>query len=262
VERLGEQDKGKRWYKAREFAGLTGLTVRTLHHYDRLGLLRAARRTAAGYRLYTLRDLARLEQIVALKFIGFSLNDIKTILVNPKNFDLAEMLRLQREIMTRKRACLDSVIAAIERAESIARKRGSLDLTSLKRIIEVINVQSNTNWMMQYYSDEARRKLEERAKDWTPEKQAKVSADWAALFKDVDAAMANHVDPTSKRARRLAKRWDELIGRFTGDDPEIVAGLEALYADQPNWPGTFQKPFDEKYAAFIRDAKSHTRKEK
>src|SRR5262249_7055122 len=163
------------WYKASEFAVLTGLTVRALHHYDRLGLLPPARRTAAGYRLYTLRDLARLEQIVALKFIGFSLDDIKTILFDPKKFDLAEML--QREIMTRKRAWLDSAIAAIERAESIARKRSSLDVTSLKRIIEVISMQTNTNWMMQYYSEEARRKLEERAKDWTPEKQAKVSAD-------------------------------------------------------------------------------------
>ena len=70
----------KRWYKANEFARLTGVTVRTLHHYDRLGLLKPSGRTPAGYRLYGERDFARLQQIVILKFIGFPLNQIKEIL--------------------------------------------------------------------------------------------------------------------------------------------------------------------------------------
>jgi hypothetical protein len=64
----------------------------------------------------------------------------------------------------------------------LARKRGDLDVESLKQVIEVINMENNTKWMLQYYSEEARRKIEERAKDWTPEKQAKVSADWGASF--------------------------------------------------------------------------------
>lgn len=65
-----------RRYQVHEFADLAGVTVRALHHYDRLGLLRA-RRTDAGYRLYTARDLERLEQIVALKFFGLPLKQIK-----------------------------------------------------------------------------------------------------------------------------------------------------------------------------------------
>ena len=64
-------------FQAREFAELTGVTVRTLHHYDRLGLLKPSGRTAAGYRLYGERDFARLQQIITLKFIGFPLNQIK-----------------------------------------------------------------------------------------------------------------------------------------------------------------------------------------
>ncbi len=58
-------------YRARQFANLAGVTVRTLHHYDRFGLLKPRRRTDAGYRLYEDRDLERLEQVVALKFLGF-----------------------------------------------------------------------------------------------------------------------------------------------------------------------------------------------
>src|SRR5256885_10285045 len=89
-------------FKAREFAVLTGVTVRTLHHYDRLGLLKPSRYTQAGYRLYSERDLARLQQIVTLKFIGLSLKQIKGIL-SQKSFDLATALRAQREIITEKR---------------------------------------------------------------------------------------------------------------------------------------------------------------
>jgi DNA-binding transcriptional MerR regulator len=252
-------DKTGRWYQASEFAELTGVTVRALHHYDRLGLLRPTRRTPAGYRLYGERDVARLEQIIALKFIGFSLKEIKTIL-DREALDLPTMLRLQREIIARKRQQLDSAIAAIERAERMVSERGEADLETFKQIIEVMNMENNTNWMMQYYSEEARQKIEARAKDWTPEKQAKASADWAALFKDINAAIADGADPASERAQQLAARWDELIRGFTGGDPEIAAGLRRLYADQSNWPATFEKPFDDEHAAFVGKARAHQQK--
>jgi DNA-binding transcriptional MerR regulator len=248
-------DKAGRWYQASEFAELTGVTVRALHHYDRLGLLRPSSRTRAGYRLYGERDVARLEQIIALKFIGFSLKEIKTIL-DREALDLPTMLRLQREIIARKRQHLDSAIAAIERAERMVSERGEADVETFKQIIEVMNMDNNTNWMMQYYSEEARQKIEERAKDWTPEKQAKASADWAALFKDINAAIADGADPASERAQQLAARWDELIRGFTGGDPEIAAGLRRLYADQSNWPTTFEKPFNDEHAVFVSKARA------
>jgi len=67
-------------YRVTEFASLAGVTVRTLHHYDRLGLLNPGRHSESGYRLYGERDLARLEQIVVLKFIGLPLKDIRKLL--------------------------------------------------------------------------------------------------------------------------------------------------------------------------------------
>jgi len=63
-------------YRASEFAALAHVTVRALHHYDRLGLLRPKQRSRAGYRLYSARDFARLEQIVVLKFLGIPLKQI------------------------------------------------------------------------------------------------------------------------------------------------------------------------------------------
>src|SRR5437879_12134477 len=85
-------------YRASEFGGRAGVTVRALHHYDRLGLLKPSGRTASGYRLYSDRDLVRLEQIVALKFIGFPLSHIRDLL-HGKDMDLSAMLRQQRQII-------------------------------------------------------------------------------------------------------------------------------------------------------------------
>src|SRR5579871_5156810 len=104
-----------RMYRTQEFAALAGVTVRALHHYDRLGLLKP-RRTNSGYRLYCLKDLERLEQIVALKFLGISLKEIKTLLDrNP--LALPDALRLQRRILEEKRQFLDRAIRAIAEAE-------------------------------------------------------------------------------------------------------------------------------------------------
>ena len=242
-------DQAGHW-QASEFAELTGVTVRALHHYDRLGLLRPSRRTRAGYRQYGAGDVTRLEQIVALKFIGFPLKDIRAIL-DREALDLMQTLKMQRDIIAAKRRHLDRAIKAIERAERLVAERGESNLEALRQIIEVINMEDNKNWMLQYYSEEARRKLEERGKDWTPEKQEKISAAWAALFKDVEAARAEGLDPASERAQLLAARWDELIRGFTGGDPEISEGLKRLYSDQGNWPATFKQPFSNENASFI-----------
>ena len=98
-------------YQAREFAELAGVTVRALHHYDRLALLRP-KRTDAGYRLYGIRDLERLEQIVALKFLGLSLKQIKNLLDRDTRA-LPAVLKSQRRALEEKRQRLDQAIGVI-----------------------------------------------------------------------------------------------------------------------------------------------------
>src|SRR5262245_64689343 len=85
------------FYQIHEFAELAGVTVKALRHYDRLGLLKP-KRTAGGYRLYAIRDLERLEQIIALKFLGVPLKQIKIVLDRPAR-PLSETLRLQRRAL-------------------------------------------------------------------------------------------------------------------------------------------------------------------
>ncbi len=247
-----------RWYQTSEFARLTGVTVRTLHHYDRIGLLKPSRRTAKGHRFYCEGDVARLQQIVTLKFLGFSLSDIKNVL-DRQSLALQDALRLQREIIEEKRRRLDVAISAIRAAEHSLVDSAAPDWEAFAKIIEVITMQDNTDWMMTYYSAEAQQALAERGKDWTPEKQAQIEADWNQLFRDVEEAAAAGVDPASAPAQALVARWDGLIAAFTGGHPAITEGLDKLYADSENWQGGFQRPWSDAVGAFI-DAARRARK--
>jgi DNA-binding transcriptional MerR regulator len=242
--------------QAQEFAARAGVTVRTLHHYDRLGILKPSHRTAAGYRLYGERDLARLQQIVTLKFIGLSLKQIKELLAQGE-FDLQTTLRFQRQVIEEKRRRMDMAVEAIRKAESVMSMSGQLDWEALKKIIEVINMQHNMEWIKKYYTEE---QLADLARRGTPEVLERGQRDWAALIKDVQAAVSAGVDPGSDEAQQLAGRWQKLIEEFTGGDPGIAENLRKLYADQANWPETFQKPYGNEVGAFISEAQAQRKK--
>lgn len=240
-------------YRVSEFAAKTGVTVRTLHHYDRLGLLRPSGRTEAGHRLYGERDFARLQQIVTLKFIGLPLRQIKELLEGGE-LDLESTLRLQRRLLLEKRLQVEAAIAAIEEAERALKSGATPDLAALKKIIEVMERQNSMEWTKKYYDEEAQAKIAERGRAWTPEMQAKVEQDWKTLISEIEAAIAAKTDPASDKARTLAQRWAELVRGFTGGDPGIQQGLNKLYADQQNWPQNFHKPFSDEVAEYIRKA--------
>lgn len=240
-------------YKVSEFAEKAGVTVRTLHHYDRLGILKPSGRTVAGYRLYRDGDFVRLQQIVTLKFIGLPLRQIKAVL-DRSTMDLAQTLRVQRLILQEKRSQVEMAIQAITEAESSVQSGSAPDLAALRKIIEVMERQNNMEWTKKYYSEEAQAKIAERATTFTPEMQAKVTQQWSDLIRDVEAAMQNHEDPTGPKARSLAERWSTLVSGFTGGDPEIQKGLNQLYADQANWPASMQKPFSDEVHTYIKKA--------
>jgi DNA-binding transcriptional MerR regulator len=222
------KEDANRLYRAQEFAELAGVTVRTLHHYDQLGLLKP-RRSESGYRLYRERDLERLEQIVALKFLGIPLKQVRTLL-DRDSLDLAAALRVQRRILEEKRRLLDSAIGAIRRAQE---RPGT---AQLKKIIEVLEMQKDTDWAMKYHTGEAQAKVEARRQLWTPELQAEVSRQWTELTAEAKAALGDGEDPAGPKVQALAARWVKLVEGFTGGDPEIAEGVKRVWADRENWP--------------------------
>jgi len=243
------QHNSKELFKAQEFAKLAGVTVRALHHYDRLGLLKPKQRSRAGYRLYTQRDLGRLEQIVVLKFLGMPLKQIRSVLESESKLPLA--LRRQQIVLAEKRRQLDKAIAAIGSAQLSLDSQHQPDWKLFQYIIKEIEMQNNMDWSKKYYSPETQAKVEERKKLWSPELQEQVSRDWAALIADVEGALGE--DPAGPKAQSLAVRWRKLLEGFTGGDPEIQKGLNKMWADQSNWPDSQRQAYsiNPKVQAFI-----------
>ena len=222
----------KELYHTQEFAKLAGVTVRALHHYDRLGLLKPRQRSRSGYRLYSDRDFARLEQIVVLKFLGLPLKQIRGLLEAESN--LADALRRQQVVLGEKRRQLDKAIYAISNAQESVHAHSEPDWKLFRYIVQEIEMQNSMDWTKKYYSPEAQEKVEERRKLWSPELQERVSRDWAQLLADIEASLGE--DPASTKAQELAARWKKLLEGFTEGDPEIQKGLNKMWADQANWP--------------------------
>ena len=221
-----------RLYKVREFADLAGVTVRTLHHYDRIGLLKP-RRSSSGYRLYVLTDLERLVQITALKFIGIPLHEIK-VLLEASPLSLAESLRLQHKALKEKRDLITRAIQAIEEAETLVRPDRATDASVLRKIIEVIEMEPEAKSVRKYYTEEAWARKIQLIEQIPPQALETYSQAWKKMFLEVEAAL--EVDPAGEAGQSLAKQWVLLAETMSGGDSEIKAAAIKAWKDHQNWP--------------------------
>jgi DNA-binding transcriptional MerR regulator len=217
-------------YRVHEFADLAGVTVKTLHHYDRLGLLKA-RRTDAGYRVYVAADLGRLEQIVALKFIGLPLKQIKALLERGLP-SLDDALRLQRHVLEEQQRRLGRAIDALRAAEKDLPAAGTSEPGVLKRLIEAIAMEDSAEILKGYFGEAAWTRWKER-------RSPDAAREWDGLYRDITASLDE--DIRSEQARRLADRWLSLVETEVGGDPSIRTGLIKAWTDGHRLPALLQR---------------------
>jgi DNA-binding transcriptional MerR regulator len=223
----------RRSFRTREFATLAGVTARALRHYDRLGLLKP-QRTASGYRAYSDGDFARLEQIVALKFIGVPLKKIALFAARTPEA-LVKALGAQRQVLERKRRLLDRAIHAIGEAEGLLRAGHESDPLVYRRIIEVIQMQNNDAQWKDMYEELIKAKMA-RLTSLSPEEATALRAEWDVLLRDVEGALGE--DPAGPVAQELADRWLKRLERLMGApiDPVMVRAA-AIYQTTGRWSG-------------------------
>jgi DNA-binding transcriptional MerR regulator len=222
-------------YRIGEFAELAGVTVRALHHYDRIGLLKPQRGSSGG-RLYCQKDLERLEQIAALKFLGVPLREIKVLLKHGP-LTLIDSLQVQREALTEKRTLIDRALAAIEAAQKAIQSGQTTDATILRKIIEVIDMQPQENSMRKYYTEQAwteRAQLREQWAHAPTEEQERWRQATQQLFSEIEAGI--DLDPASEAAQALTKRWLQFALSPSGDNEALQSGSIEAWKDRHNWP--------------------------
>lgn len=229
-------------YPTGAFAKRAYVSIRTLRYYDRVGLLSPSERTDSGYRLYSEQDLATLQHILALKFLGLTLEEIRRCLDSGPR-QLAPILAQQRAMLVEKREQLDAILKAIDAAQTRLQS-GQCDGETIRGVIQVIQMQQKQEWIQKYftddqlqkldaltesaYSEEGRARLAQRG-GWTEEDQKQASEKWAYVAAESERLAAAGADPGGEEGQALAKFKSDLLFAFTQGDPDIQAGLSKFW---------------------------------
>lgn len=209
-----------------QLARHSGLTVRTLHHYDQIGLLSPSERSPSGYRLYAADDVARLTQILLLRRLDLSLAEIREILSGPEESlrqtigQQIEHLEERIDFQTRLVERLRSLHSRLEHAER-------LSVDQLTRLMEMMIM------FDKYYTPEQLDFLKKRGEELGDEKIRQAEAEWPQLIARMQEELAKGTDPASDTVQALAGRWRELIEEFTGGDTGIETSLRNMYGQEP-----------------------------
>lgn len=211
--------------KVGELASRTGLSVRTLHHYDDIGLLSPRRRTPSGHRIYGMEEVRRLQQIASLRHLGLSLEEIGTCLDKP-DYSLDRVLelqvdRLRGEIVRQKR-----LVDLLEDLRSRLNGRESVSLEDVAATIQ------GTLHHEKYFTPGQREALARRAEEVGAQRIQDAGRAWTELFADFRDAMSRGVDPAADEVKALAARAQALVADFTGGDPGIEASLRRMYQEE------------------------------
>ena len=214
--------------KVGELAKQTGLSIRTLHYYDEIGLLSPSRRTESGHRLYVAGDVARLQQVKSLQYLGFSLEEIRETLDRP-DFSARRVIELH---LSRLREQIELQQKLRERLEKIAARLSPAEEVSAEEFVQTMEVIRMSERLEKYYTPEQLEELEERKRAIGEERIQQVEAEWPELMEQVRAEMDAGTDPSDERVQRLAKRWMELVWEFTGGNPEIGRSVRNVWQQE------------------------------
>ncbi|WP_440116449.1 MerR family transcriptional regulator [Paenibacillus sp. QZ-Y1] len=235
--------------KVKEVTDLVGISVRTLHHYDEIGLLTPDEVTSAGYRLYSDTNLEKLQQILFFKELDFSLKDIKEIINNP-SFNPEEALNMHRRILLDKRQRLDQMIATIDK--TILHVRGAIKMTA-KEQFEGFDFSQNP------YEQEARQRWGDQAVDQLNHKlhsqSTKEQKDLSDQMNDIYTRLAalRHTEPASEQAQAGIMEWYDYLNNIGSYSLEAFRGLGQMYVDDERFTRNIDQ-FGEGLAVFMRDA--------
>lgn len=206
----------------KEICKLSGLSPRTLHHYDEIGLLKPSARTETGYRLYSNKDIERLQQIMLFKELEFPLKDIKEILER-ENFDKKLALEQQIELLTLKKERLENLIAYAKAVNELGGITMSFDVFNEDKIKEYAR-QAKAQWG----DTEAYKECEEKQKRRSDKDNDMINKGLMLIF--AEFGKVKDGKPSDKDAQSLVEKLQTYITtNYYKCTDEILSGLGKMY---------------------------------
>lgn len=207
----------KQWY-AKELSDLTQVSVRTLHHYDKIGLLKPSLRQSNNYRLYSEKDLLQLQQIIALKFFGFELSQIKALLTG--KVGALEHFSVQAQFLEQKANALLDVSKTLKSFICNVDDDKSIPWETIIRIIEVYRMtqQLENSWVKEIFTPEELKQYAafeaELKSHSTLEQKAAFEKNWATLVEEIKNNLCK--DPASKVGIQLGEKMMQWVNGVYG----------------------------------------------
>lgn len=220
-------DMQKRHFGIGEIARRAGVTVRALRHYDAIGLLRPAYRTAAGHRAYGMRELERLERILLFRQMGLPLEEIAEA-IDSAGQDLAVLLRSRIDAVERQ---LSERAELLQRLRFIVERLDRGEVLAADDLLETIEV---TAMIEKHYSPEQRAQLEQRRQSLGEDEIRRVQQTWADLFARIDNCRVRGVDPAAAELAPMVDEARQLMAAFTGGDSGLETSLQKTVAETSN----------------------------
>lgn len=251
-----DEDGGGEVYKIKEVADMVGISVRTLHHYDEIGLLKPESVTEAGYRLYSEKDLEKLQQILFFKELDFDLKTIKEILNDP-NFDRKRALELHRQLLIKKRDRLNKIIECVENTIESVERGIKMSKENMFKAFDMSEIEKH----QQKYAEETKQKYGHTdAYKESMEKTSKYTKnDWENIMQrasEIYTEIASLMDrsPEDEEVQRAVAKWRQHItDNFYYCTIDIFRGLGELYVLDERFKNNIDK-IKEGLAEFLSEA--------
>lgn len=233
--------------RIKEAAELAGISVRTLHHYDEIGLLVPERISESGYRVYSDENLETLQHILFFRELGFPLNQIRSIMASPE-YDRTEALKTHHRLLVEKRNQLNEIIATVER--TIEYSMGEIDMTNEDKF-------RGFDFNDDRYKEEARKLWGNEAVDETNHRIRKMEQNGAfsdemhAIF--LKLASLRNRPPASDEAQSAIREWHSCLNKVGRYSLDAIHGLGRMYTEDERFTQNIDQ-YGKGTAAFITSA--------
>ncbi len=234
----------------KQLSKLAGVTPRTLHHYDAIGLLKPSQVGSNGYRYYEKETVLRLQQILFYRELGMPLEDIKKIM-GRRDFDVLMALQGHREALNRQVRRLNRLIETVD--QTILHLKGKLAMNEedFFRGFTPEEEQKYSEEAMQMYDPEIVKGSVRKWKAYSAAEKEKIGAEGKAVYTDMLTAMPK--GPGSAEAQAAVARWRRHIEYFWSPNEQQLLGLVDLYNNDARFRGNFDK-LSPRLAEFMREA--------
>jgi DNA-binding transcriptional MerR regulator len=232
----------RRTYQVKDVARIAQVSVRTLHHYDEIGLLVPRKRSGAGYRLYGDEDLLRLQQILIGRELGLSLEEIRLSLDDPR-FDRRKALLAQREQLRMRARQTEAMIRAVDAAIAVVDEATKGGIMDMKKIFDGFDPSKYEEEAKERWGNtDAYKESTRRTKRYTKDDWKKIQTEQAAIYKDSVEVMKAGGKPSDTKAMDIAERHRLSIDRwFYPCSHAMHTGLASLYESDTRFAENINK---------------------